>query len=67
MTKLLKTKLLNLNNEKLFEELYYNRQPVGVEEGLYFNTAGVTVRFDRKEALKYEKRDFTTRNGDNAI
>ena len=54
------TKLLNLNNEKLFEELYYNQQVVGVEEGIYFNSVDVTVKFGNDDILEYAEEKGET-------
>ena len=45
--------LLKLSNEELFEELYFSGDVVGVEEGIYFTLADITVYFSSEDILKY--------------
>ena len=45
--------LLKLSNEKLFEELYLNDDVVGVEEGIYFTAADITVFISSEDIIEY--------------
>lgn len=45
--------LLKLNDEKLFEELYSSGGVVGVEDGIYFTMAEITVFFSNEDILAY--------------